>query len=63
MKLINFIAKMYAKKIRKDTIREVIEELERQKKHLSAIKKDDIDEAYESGINMSIFVTKELITK
>ncbi len=54
---------MHAKKIRRNTIREIITELERQKKHLSAIKKDDIDDAYENGINMSIFITKELLDK
>ncbi len=63
MKFLNFIAKMHAKKIRRNTIREIITELERQKKHLSAIKKDDIDDAYENGINMSIFITKELLDK
>ena len=63
MKFLNLLAKMHAKKIRKATIREIISELERQKKHLSAIKKDDIDEAYENGMNMSIFITRELLNK
>ena len=44
-------------------LNEVIKELENQKKVLTSVNSDELDDAYSSGIDMAIFAVKEMKQK
>jgi len=63
MNIIELIKSSYAKAVRKVVLNEVIKELENQKKVLTSVNSDELDDAYESGLDMAIFTVKEMKEK
>jgi hypothetical protein len=61
--LTNYIGKRNNAKMREKIIREVIAEIESQKALLTAVKQDDLDDVYEQGVSMALYVVKEMINK
>jgi hypothetical protein len=61
--LTNYISKRNNAKMREKIIREVIAEIESQKALLTAVKQDDLDDVYEQGVSMALYVVKEMINK
>jgi lipoate synthase len=63
MNIIELIKSSYAKAVRQIVLNEVIKELENQKKVLTSVNSDELDDAYSSGIDMAIFTVKEMKQK
>lgn len=65
MKFIKFITSYFIKinkeELKKSIVDEIIAELETQKSVLSKIKVDELDEAYENGLSMAIYIVKDMI--
>jgi hypothetical protein len=61
--LTKYIGKRNNAKMREKIIREVIAEIESQKALLTAVKQDDLDDVYEQGVSMALYVVKEMINK
>jgi hypothetical protein len=58
--LILRLAKISEQKIKEDTLEKIIDNLELQKKMLSQLNEDQLDEAYANGLDMAIFLIKEM---
>lgn len=58
--LILRLAKISEQKVKEDTLEKIIENLELQKKMLSQLNEDQLDEAYANGLDMAIFLIKEM---
>lgn len=54
------MAKISEQKIKEDTLEKIIDNLELQKKMLSQLNEDQLDEAYANGLDMAIFLIKEM---
>jgi hypothetical protein len=58
--LILRLTKTSEQKIKEDTLEKIIDNLELQKKMLSQLNEDQLDEAYANGLDMAIFLIKEM---
>lgn len=58
--LILRLANISKTKIQEETLDKVIDHLEVQKRILSQLNEDQLDEAYANGLDMAIFLIKEM---